>query len=332
VDDQSLSEHVFVLGKQKSYIPDLSDGRWMNYFVNWNPQNFCVNHKNLSIYDGFISAYPPIFSTLYLDFQKPSIMHIPIRFDYGVQSHPESLRKFIEAIRTSKNLFISTNSKYDTHYFKFLTGIECETIPSMCDYTGLQYIPGNSNKTLIYHVTGLDLSKISFPYLLKTNLPPRYHWTELLKYKAIVHFPYQVSTMSIFEHYSANIPLFFPTKKFLHELYFNKQGVLSQVSHHQVWNTPPKTPVEFEGDVDLNDYTNPRTIQAWIEDADYYDEEWMPFTQLFDSFEELNEKINTINLQEISNNMKQFNVIRKEKIYSKWRKRLNEISNRLQQK
>ncbi|MCJ7767674.1 hypothetical protein MUP79_04735, partial [Candidatus Bathyarchaeota archaeon] len=36
--------------------------------------------------------------------------------------------------------------------------------------------------------------------------------------KGIIHMPYECSTMSIFEQYSANVPLFFPSKSFLKEL------------------------------------------------------------------------------------------------------------------
>ena len=45
-----------------------------------------------------------------------------------------------------------------------------------------------------------------------------YKWEDLYKCKAMLHLPYEISTMSIFEQYSANIPLIFPSKVFLKKL------------------------------------------------------------------------------------------------------------------
>jgi hypothetical protein len=332
VQDVTLSDHAFVIGRKKNFINGISDWGWTNYFNPWFPEGFSSQHKELENFDGFISTYPPIFSLLYLGFKKPSFMHIPIRFDYGIHSNPKAMEKYISTIQKkviSNNLLVTANNKYDTMYFQFLTGIIPEHIPSLCNYTLLQYNKEHhSEDVLLYADNKLDMSKIKFKYKLKNNIPQGYDWKELLKFKAIIHFPYQISTMSIFEQYTANIPLFFPSKKLLNNLYFNNQGVLSQVSNYQLWKNLPKTIISFHGELDLNDYTNPDIIMKWLEYADYYDTEWMPHIQYFDSFEELNDKINISDFQKISSNMQQANIIRKQKIYSKWKDKLNEIHSR----
>ena len=42
-----------------------------------------------------------------------------------------------------------------------------------------------------------------------------YKWQEVADYKGVIHIPYNASTMSLFEQYASNIPLFFPTLEFL---------------------------------------------------------------------------------------------------------------------
>lgn len=52
-----------------------------------------------------------------------------------------------------------------------------------------------------------------------SSVAGEYAYADLVKHKAIVQpAPYQLSTMSIFEHYRMEIPLFFPSQKFLVEL------------------------------------------------------------------------------------------------------------------
>jgi hypothetical protein len=53
----------------------------------------------------------------------------------------------------------------------------------------------------------------------------------------------------------------------------------------------------------------------------------MPFIQYFDSFEELNEKIDSVDYEKISDNMKSFNIKRKNEINSRWKGKLDEICN-----
>ena len=46
-------------------------------------------------------------------------------------------------------------------------------------------------------------------------------WHTLYHRKAIVHFPYEISTMSIFEQYSAGVVLLFPSRRFFEEMMQN---------------------------------------------------------------------------------------------------------------
>jgi hypothetical protein len=68
-----------------------------------------------------------------------------------------------------------------------------------------------------------------------------------------VYVPYNVSIMSLFEQYTANFPLFFPTKPYLRDLFAaNSDRVLSQLSHNQYLGLPPRSAVTPIGESDPN--------------------------------------------------------------------------------
>ena len=69
-------------------------------------------------------------------------------------------------------------------------------------------------------------------------------------------------------------------------------------------------------------------FKKWIPLSDFYDEGWMPHIQYFNNWMELKNTLNTISndrLKEISNAMKNHNVIRQEKIKQLWNSTLKRI-------
>jgi hypothetical protein len=74
-----------------------------------------------------------------------------------------------------------------------------------------------------------------------------------------------------------------------------------------------------------NRYDNINIMSEWISLSDFYNQEWMPHIIYFESFQDLSNKLSSTNLVEISNSMKSFNLKRSEIIYSEWKKILDEI-------
>ena len=145
---------------------------------------------------------------------------------------------------------------------------------------------GISNQNLIQN------DKICHPYC----------WQDLFAFKGIVHFPYNISTMSIFEEYSANVPLFFPSKNFLRTLQtIYPDKILNQLSFYQVFNLIPPTAL-----LDLNNINDRNVLNIWVASADFYDEENMPYIQYFDSFDHLEELLKTVDCKEISQKIIRF--------------------------
>ena len=154
----------------------------------------------------------------------------------------------------------------------------------------------------------------------------RYQWSDLTKYKGIIMIPYNCSVMSIFEYYTSNIPLFCPSINFMKELYTKfGHSVLSQLSWNQVYSMKSGSIIDCNRENDPNDYKNIEVMFKWVEHCDFYSSDWMPYITYFDSFEDLNLKLSSVNLNEISKKMESFNISRKEKIYRMWEEKINSI-------
>lgn len=110
------------------------------------------------------------------------------------------------------------------------------------------------------------------------------------------------------------------------ELYSNYNHlVLSELTWNKTFNLPESSIIDCDRNMDPNSYNNIDIMSKWIEYSDFYNENWMPHITYFDSFEDLQSKLMTTNLIEISGLMSEFNKIRKEKIYNLWDKKIKSI-------
>jgi hypothetical protein len=291
-------------------------------------EDFYNRYKNeLSGYDGFICTYPPAFSMLFEKFDKPIILYIPIRYEVPFHNNKVKWELFNDYLRKNidtKKIIPIANSEYDKKYFEFFVNRDCKLIPNICDYTNTKWSPSN-NKFLYSSRLNVNLN----PSIIdnKNNLV-KYKWEDLSKYNGIIIIPYNCSTMSIYEHYTANIPLFCPTKEFMIELY-SKYGhsVLSELTWNQTFGLPPGSVIECNREDDPNDYTNMNVISKWLSYSDFYNEEWMPYITYFSSFEDLYVKLQTVNLKEINSKMESFNLNRQDRIIDMWKTILLEMEN-----
>ena len=109
--------------------------------------------------------------------------------------------------------------------------------------------------------------------------------------------------MSIFEQYSANVPMLFPSKQFLKKLVHDGYHRMNSI---------------------YGPYEN-QNIEWWIDRADFYDEENMPYIIYFNSEDDLNEKIKTVDFQQVSKMMESFNKIRERSAKEKWERLIQSI-------
>jgi hypothetical protein len=204
-----------------------------------------------------------------------------------------------------------------------LNGILGMHIPNLCEYTNAKYT-GTKNKYVIH-----DRSDITVPGNLCVGLGTvrnaswRYDWKDLYSYKGIIHLPYHNGSMSIFEQYTANVPLFMPSKQYAKELICQNK-MFSDLTFYKIEKV--KEPDDLDNP---NSLRNPKILDMWIDTCDFYDTENMKHVQYFDSQSHLQHLLNTVNLKEISNNMANYNVLRKESIYISWKQILTSIESQL---
>lgn len=296
VTSRNLSGHTWVFNRKPDTVDIINRETW-RYLDQDICDRFYSRYKNeLSSYDGFIACYPPSFALLYEKFDKPIFIVAATRYEHPFSNDPAKwnwLDSKFKAMIDSGQITPIANNKYDKFYCEHFLDREFVHIPSLCNYTQAKYT--GSKEVIVSGRTKIDeISHIS-------DLG-RFKWEDLYSHKAIVHIPYNVSIMSIFEQYSANVPLLFPTIEFGKKI----KGYLSELLFA----------------------SNVRFSQNLIEDtalklSDFYDAEWMPYVQYYDSISSLNFQIKNLSFSKISNEMDQFNKKRKEKIYQSWRSAIN---------
>ena len=332
VDDWTLSGHSWAFGRERDKVDVINHTNWHNLDKKMCDDFYDRYKDELSHYDGFICTYAPSFCLLYEKFKKPIITVAPIRYEAPFWDDVKKWNWYNQYLKDGidNQLIIPVvNNKFDKKYCEIYTDREWQHIPSLCEYTNSSYDP--KQDTFIYSSL-FPMETIHSDFLIKNKqevLPPKYQWQDLADFKGIIHIPYCPSTMSIFENYNSNIPMFFPSYEYLLKLRqaFGPSGVLNQLSWREVHNLSPGKIINHRKDNigDINNYGNIDDEKEWIKLSDFYDQEWMPHIQYFDSFSELSSLIRTVDTNNISEKMKNFNVARKTKIYNFWKDLLDKI-------
>ncbi|HSX13421.1 MAG TPA: hypothetical protein VLE96_03265 [Chlamydiales bacterium] len=328
VVDWSISGHTWVFDRNRNSVEVVNHTTWADMDQDMCNRFYARYGKFLSQFDAFIVTHTPSFSLLYQKLNKPILIVNSTRYEHPFLAYPnklEWLNNYLKDGVARNKIFVVSNNKADQAYLKHYTGIESEWIPNLCAYTNAKYT-GNT-EGFIFHTQNDFMLPIltdlwgKTPLIQNANLPERYRWPKLYDFKGIVHFPYQVSIMSLFEQYTANVPLFFPSKDFMRALRGMYSGrILSAISYYYLYSVaPPNVPG------DLNHTYDPQVLNFWLDSADFYDEENMPYIQYFDSYDHLKTLLETVDCQAISKKMAEHNVKRREMIFKKWEKVIQNI-------
>lgn len=329
VIDKSLSDHTWVFNRTKDSIPMLDNGRWMSLSPNDLSYEFYNTYKNeLNEYDAFIVTYPPTFALLYRFFNKPIIINNPIRYEWPFSFNTQYWNQFNNYLKNeydNNKIILIANNLFDKYYMELFIDRPVECIPSICEYYPNGNYIGNNNKFIYYSRDKIkEITNSNIVY--KNDIFKTHTHYDLINFKGIIHIPYQISYMSIFEQYTYNIPLIIPSKKLLLDIYKSKQyNVLKETSWNNYFNQQPKSYIQCNHKFDPNNYNDLDSVKFWLDYADFYDTKWMPHITYFDSFDELNTIVNKLDTEAISNKMKIFNQTRKEQIYQKWKNTIGKI-------
>ena len=166
----------------------------------------------------------------------------------GDMKEREELHACLGRLLEKQLLIPISNNKADQLYLKLGAGIASHHVPSLCMYTHVEWDEAKAQE--VGACLGFrNATTALLASLLEERVPalvpqPRakmatsqhhgqtravvgHTWQDLYQRQALVHFPYEISTMSLFEQYSAGVPLVFPTKRFYIELI--KAGVIKVV-------------------------------------------------------------------------------------------------------
>lgn len=346
VKDVSLSGHNWIpgwpiIGRDFS-MPMFEQDRWCTDFVkNKKWQEFKATYgADVDAADAVVVTYPTMWSLLYHDWNKPIIVHAPIRFDYGILHLPADwhyLNNFLRERIDAGKLFFCANNLHDKYYAEHFLDREVTHIPSLCEYMGQKWNP--MSKGYVMYLRG------SWPGL-PGNIIPRenvfkdgYNWSVLNNVRGIVHFPYATSTMSVFEFYTGNFPMFIPSHEYACQMYARnekspQEPILWHWCNTKLFNMQPCSTIKCadgrEGVPDPNMHTSIESFRYWTKYCDFYDTTNMPHVQLFNSMQELTEMTTEgnpkyVDCQAVSNAMAEHNKVRIPKVYEQWRQLLAKV-------
>lgn len=225
VVDWCLSGHAWVLGRKQDCPLHINPHTWQDL----TPERIRAfqeeYHWFLSQFDGFIVGYCSAFAMIYEKYKKPILMLNAVRYDIPFcftkdVAMRQSYHECLQRLHDRNLLTIVSNNRADQEYTRLGCGIQPEYRPSLCLYTKMKYTPTKST-FFCYNWSCTD----PLPdHPLITKRQGVFSWQDLETYKGVIVFPYEISLMSMFEHFTAGLPMFLPSKEYMrrsHQLISN---------------------------------------------------------------------------------------------------------------
>jgi hypothetical protein len=301
--DWCMSGHSWVFNRSTFKPQHIDSSNWIN--INEEMILSFQNHYDqfLDEFDGFICGHPNGFAMIFEKYNKPIIMINSCRYDlpFCISKDYNMLKLYkncLERLNKKGLLIAVSNNKVDQLYTKIDCNIDTIHIPSLCEYTGIKYNPKRCT-FLCYHG--------NFPkhHLItnKSELGNPFQWSDISEFRGIIHIPYEISTMSMFEHFTGGMPLFFPSKKYILE-----KVNITTISNY--WGE--RLPSELSYFSDISNY---------IELADFYEVFKSPNIYIYDSFEHLIELLENFEWKDDSQILSEY----KKNIKYKWNDIISEF-------
>lgn len=299
--------------------------------------------------DAFLCYDPPAICELYQPFNKSLIVIASNRY-YITRQTKERWKIWNEnLVRYSSDPrnIVAANNRYDVEMIRYFTGLDAQLIPNFARYTRTTYHPSrrgfllakrrvNDNELNWWFINQFNeackflSSSAPAPELIE--IAERYgtfRYSDLAAHRGIVHLPYQVSTMSIFEQYRMNIPLFFPSTELLlkwniEHWVVNERTLPWRVRDPRPFTSPPHPSQQHVPSP--NDNNDAAAMKYWLPFADYYN---LPHITYFNSTEHLAVLLQRLTLEDllsISQKMKVFNDQFREELLMKWTRVLQTVA------
>jgi hypothetical protein len=273
VTDWCMSGHARIMKRKMESPKHINPSTWTDL----NPQMIQEFQKAydsfLETFDGFIVGYPNVFAMVFEKYNKPIILINACRYDmpFCFKRETKHIGAYHECLYRLLNkglLYTVSNNRVDQLYMGKGCGIKPEyVVPSLCLYTNMKYTP--TKPTFLLYSGALT-------HPLVSQKPVNFEWKDICEFRGVIHFPYEAGlTMSMFEHFTAGMPMFLPSKA-----YWKAHPNIQSASSYWGEN-PPSNLAEFKDD------------QYWIENSCMWETFASPNTVIFDSIEDLIHKLET---------------------------------------
>lgn len=277
ITNYSISGHNWVFGGKTPDVKVINAASWRGIGPAMIAAFQTEYDEFLRGFDGFIVTHTPVFTLLYEKYGKPIIMVNSCRYEQPFSWHGDAagwtwVGEALRRMAGRGQLVSVSNNLADRDYLRAGTGVESLHIPSLCLYTGAVHNP--VRREWVCH--GDRSFFPSSPWLLEKP-QNGYSWADLYSYAGIVHIPYEMSTMSLFEQYSAGVPLFLPSKQ-----YYRACILVGKMPFGSVYGLDgaPATLRPLLRDLDF-----------WLNRADFYDADNFRFVHFYDSPDDLIAKL-----------------------------------------
>lgn len=309
--------------------------------------------KEFMAADAILCTHAISLCELFMPFQKPLILIASTRYEIGRHDRVswERWNGNLERIAKKAENTIAANNAYDRAYLTYFTSLPMNQtllLPSYCEYVNTIYTPDLSKPFLLTPARGVNewvarslrtaLSeynankKASEPPLVISPVreiyPLHFEYSELSRHPGMVVLPYQVSVMSLFEAYRMAIPLFVPSLRLLVQWHLDHR-ILSERTWDNVFGSPRSQSILAKHwlssspmQSDPNDEFSEGALTEWLALSDFY--QW-PHIHVFDSFQELFEQLQTVDLLATSMAMRRYNDQVKRQLQSDWKAILKKI-------
>jgi hypothetical protein len=279
ITNWSVSGHNHQFKKPTAEVKHINQDTWKNINMDMIKAFQAEYDEFLKGFDAFIVTFSPVFVMLYEKYGKPIIVINACRYDqpFCWNKNTDMLNLFHESLKRmqdSKQMIMVSNNLADQKYLKDRAKIESIYIPSLCLYTNAQY--KNPSKDVFMAFANTDALKAVKNSEKIVTRPEKYEFSDLVEYKGIIHMPYDISAMAMFEQYFAGIPLFFPEKEFYKKCV--QEDKAKFIAPYDSWDKKP---------------TN-EELDMWLANADYYTFKYINYyTSLEDCIDKINKFVDT---------------------------------------
>lgn len=290
-------------------------------------------------YDGIITSHSIITAFRLKELGLPMIHVNSTRFgNEWIQDFNGKHTVLCDEIQTllrENKLSVIHNNRGDKTYFNSFFSVEPQQdvyIPSLCEAVQrLRIRTPLSPKFLIWDTRQILLQKDKSPFMktMFNELVSKYkdgvesqaillakkggllEEGFLDDYTAVIHIPYNISTMSIFQQTRNNIPIWVPSAKLLETLWTSMEE-----PNELSWTMfSPGS----EANVDILDKVrDPNVVKHWVSKADFYNKDTMGCVLEFDSIEDLVLRLGTVDYSALMAESELNQEKRREEIFAGW--------------